>query len=83
MGGFTTSCVGGLGVSAVEGSPFLRQVIWAVVRLEVDPSPGSQVQPVQVGAVDVTRCPSKHVEEAIYNDHRLRKHTESKKLKEL
>lgn len=66
-----------------EGSPFLRQVVRAVVRLEVDPSSGSQVQPVQVGAVDVTCCPSKHIEEAIYNDHCLRKQTEGKAFKEL
>lgn len=51
--------------------PFLRQVIRRVVGLEVDPLPGGQVQPVQVCAVDVTRCPSKHVQEAIYNDHCL------------
>lgn len=65
-----------------EGSPFLRQVVGAVVGLEVDPSSSSQVQSVQVCAVDVTRCPSKHVEEAIYDDHRLRKHMEGKALKE-
>lgn len=65
-----------------EGSPFLRQVVRAVVGLEVDPSSSSQVQSVQVCAVDVTRCPSKHIEEAIYDDHRLRKQMEGKALKE-
>lgn len=37
---------------------------------------------MQVCAVDVTRGPSKHIEEAIYDDHRLRKQMEGKTLKE-
>lgn len=51
--------------------PFLRQVIRRIVGLEVNPLPGGQVQPVQVCAVNVTCCPPKHVQEAIYNDHCL------------
>lgn len=51
--------------------PFLRKIIRWIVRLEVDPLPGGQVQPVQVCAVDVTRCPPKHVQKAIYNNHCL------------
>lgn len=54
------------------GLPFLRQVVGAVVWLEVDPLPSRQVQPVQVSAVDVTRRPTKHVEETIYDNHCLK-----------
>lgn len=53
--------------------PFLGQVIRGVVGLKVDPLPGGQVQPVQICAVNVTCCPPKHVQEAIYNDHCLQR----------
>lgn len=53
--------------------PFLRQVVWRVVGLEMNPLPGGQVQPVQVCAVDVARCPPKYVQKAIYNNHCLKK----------
>lgn len=52
--------------------PFFREVVRRVVGLEVDPLPCSQVQPVQVCAVDVACCPSEHVQEAVYNYHCLK-----------
>ena len=52
--------------------PFFREVVRRVVGLEMDPLPCSQVQPVQVCAVDVARCPSKHVQKAVYNYHCLK-----------
>ena len=55
--------------------PFLGEVVRGVVGLEMDPLPGGQVQPVQICAVNVTRCASKDVQEAVYNDHRLQKET--------
>lgn len=51
--------------------PFFGKVIRGVIGFKVDPFPGRQVQPVQVCAVDVTSCTSKHIQEAIDDDHRL------------
>lgn len=60
--------------------PLLREVIRGVVGLEMDPLPGGQVQPVQIGAVDVTRCTSKDIQEAVYDDHCLEKRRKYVKL---
>lgn len=37
----------------------------------MSPLSGGQVQPVQVSAVKVASCSSKHIEIAIYDDHCL------------
>lgn len=52
-------------------SPLLGQVVWRVVWLEVNPLACGEVQSVQICAVNVACCPSKHIQEAIYNGHRL------------
>lgn len=51
--------------------PLLREIVRRVVGLEVDPLAGREVQPVEVCAVDVARRSPKHVQEAVYDDHRL------------
>lgn len=52
-------------------SPLLGQIIRRVVWFEVNPLACGEVQSVQVCAVNVARRPSKHVQEAIYDGHRL------------
>ena len=52
-------------------SPFLWEICGGVLGFEVDPDACGQVQPVQVGAVEITRRSSKHVQVAVDNDHGL------------
>ena len=51
--------------------PLLREIVRGVVGLEVYPLSGRQVQPVEVCAVDVARRSPKHIQETVYDDHRL------------
>lgn len=52
-------------------SPLLRQFVRRVVRFEVNPLACGEVQSVQICAVNVACCSSKHIQEAIYDGHCL------------
>lgn len=61
-----------------SAGPFLRKICGCVVGFQVDPLPGGQVQPVQVSAVKIACCPSKHIQIVIYDDHRLQSENQDK-----